>query len=139
METDIDMNGHSINVPFLMTAKYNQNVYTIRAFFNGVTEATLPYDCILNEVLVDLKPNVKNDYQIIMRVLVIGKNRHFFNYTSTINSAQHRYTPTSFPSLEKYSKIEVWIWNKAGFIASTSTSYPITSDFANICLKFTTR
>ena len=125
---------------FFFTAKYDKNVSTNHALFNGVVESTLPYDGSLHEMQVDLKPNVKNDYQIFIYVTVnTGIQEITFVYRSQTNSTHQRVTSTSFPALQKYAKIKVGIWNKAGFISPSNKNKPITSDFANICLKFTPR
>ena len=139
MNMDLDMNGNSVintSFPFLMTAKYNKNVSVNRALFNAVVASTLPYDGSLNEILVDLRPNVQNDYQIIILVTVnVGNNVIGFNYRSKTNSPRQREIYPSFRLLPKYSKIIVGIWNKVGFISPSAKNKPITSDFANICLK----
>ena len=62
-----------------------------------------------------------------------------FSYTSVINSAQQSFTTHSLRFFQKYSQIEVWIWNTAGLTPSGNPSKSVTSDFANICLKFITR
>ena len=84
MNMDLDMNGNSVintSFPFLMTAKYDKNVSVNRALFNAVVASTLPYDGSLNEILVDLRPNVQNDYQIIILVTVnVGNSVIGFNY-----------------------------------------------------------
>ena len=49
-----------------MTAKYDKNVEPHRVLFNAVNASRLPYDGSLNEILVDLKSNVKNNYHILL-------------------------------------------------------------------------
>ena len=140
MNMDLDMNGNSVINTSFMTAKYDKNVEPHRVLFNGVDASTLPYDCSLNEILVDLKSNVKNDYQIMIQVLItMVDSSFFFSRASENNSTRQKFTPASFPTYRKYSQIEVWIWNKVGLTPSGNPSKSVTSDFANICLKFTPR
>ena len=139
MNMDLDLNGNSINAsfPFLITAKYDKNVEPNRALFNGVNVTTFPYKCFLHEVLVDLKPNVQNDYQITLHLLTHDK---FGSLTSrfhtTTNEDNQRFNVSRW--FRQYAHIEVRIWNKIGTDLNGNPNKPITSDKANLCFSLTT-
>ena len=51
METDIDLNGYSINVPFFMIGYYKKSKSANLIFLNDVSPfQIIPFACILNEI-----------------------------------------------------------------------------------------
>ena len=140
MNMDLDLNNHSMintSFPFLITAKYDKNAEPHRVLFNGVNVTTFPYKCTLHEVLVDLKPNDQNDYQITLHILTRDR---FGSLTSKcytrLNEDHQRFNVSRW--FRQYAHIEVWLWNKIGTDLNGNPNKMITSDNANLCFKFTT-
>ena len=78
METDIDMNGHSINnAPFFITGYYKKSKSSNRLFLNDVsTYQIIPFDCILKEIVCYFYTLNNNDYQITLNVRSGGKSNN---------------------------------------------------------------
>ena len=86
METDIDLNCYSINVPFFITGYYKKSKSSNRLFLNDVsTYQIIPYNCILNEIVCYFYTPNNNDYQITLNVRSGGKS----NNNQTLNSSSN--------------------------------------------------
>ena len=69
METDLDLNGYSINVPFFITGYYKKSKSSDRLFLIDVsTYQIIPYNCILNEIVCYFYTPNNNDYRITLNV-----------------------------------------------------------------------
>ena len=76
METDIDLNGHSINTPFFIRGYYKKSKSSNRIFLNDVsTYQIIPFDCVLKEIVCYFYTLNNNDYQITLNVLSSGKSQ----------------------------------------------------------------
>ena len=130
METDLDMNGHSINVPFFITGYYKKSKSSIRIFLNDVSPyQIIPFDCILNEIVCYF-PVRNNDYLITLRFVSSGKS----NNNQTLNSSSNDRSQV-FSSGINLSKNDVlWI-----YINKMNTDEVITHDEVVFGLSFTTR
>ena len=87
MQTDIDMNGHRINVPHFITGYYNNSKHENRVFLNGVNPfQVIPFKCRLTEIFCYFYGTQKTDFQITLKVKSIGQN----NQTQLFNSLQNK-------------------------------------------------
>ena len=74
METDINLNGYSINTPFFITGYYKKSKSSNRLFLNDVsTYQIIPFDCVLKEIVCYFYTLNNNDYQITLNVRSSGK------------------------------------------------------------------
>ena len=74
METDLDMNGYSINVQFFITGYHKKSKSSNRIFLNNVsTYQIIRYNCILNEIVCYFYTINNNDYLITLNVRSGGK------------------------------------------------------------------
>ena len=69
METDLDLNGYSINAPFFMAGYFDKSKRPNYVFLNDVIPyQIIPCDCILNEITAFFPQHESNDYQITLRL-----------------------------------------------------------------------
>ena len=99
METDIDLNGYSINVPFCITGYFDKSKSPNRLFLNDVsTYQIIPFDCILNEIVYFQSSN--GDYLITLTLNNSGRSGQKLNSSS---NNQHQVFVSGF----KFSKNDV--------------------------------
>ena len=132
MNTNIDLNGYSINVPFLITGYYKKSKSSNRLFLNDVsTYQIIPYNCILNETVCYFYTPNNNDYRITLNVRSIGKN----NISQTLNSSSNERRQVFVRGINLSKNDVIWIginkMNVAGGI--------ITHDEAVFSSTFTPR
>ena len=98
METDIDLTGYSINVPFFMTGHFDKTKSPEYVFLNDVIPYQIkPYDCILNEITAAFLPHDSNNFQITLRLrsqkndqrLKSSSNERMQVFTSGINLSKN--------------------------------------------------
>ena len=59
METDIDLNGHSVGAPFFITGFYKKSKSSNRLFLNDVsTYQIIPFDRVLNETVIFIRSTI---------------------------------------------------------------------------------
>ena len=86
METDIDLNGHSINTRFFIPGYYKKSKSSNRIFLNEVsTYQIIPFDCVLKEIVCYFYTLNNNDYQITLNVRSSGKSRNNQTLNSSLN------------------------------------------------------
>ena len=131
METDIDLNGHSINTPFFITGYYKKSKSSNRIFLNDVsTYQIIPFDCVLKEIVCYFYTLNNNDYQITLNVRSSGKSRNNQILNSSLNDRRQ-----VFSSGINLSKNDVlWI-----DINKKNTDEVITHDEAVFAFSFTLR
>ena len=131
METDIDLNGHSINTPFFITGYYKKSKSSNRIFLNDVsTYQIIPFDCVLKEIVCYFYTLNNNDYQITLNVRSSGKSRNNQILNSSLNDRRQ-----VFSSGINLSKNDVlWI-----DINKKNTDEVITHDEAVFAFSFTPR
>ena len=129
METDIDLNGHSINSPFFITGYYKKSKSSNRIFLNDVsTYQIIPFDCVLEEIVCYFYTLNNNDYQITLNVRISGKSRN--NQTLNSSSNDRRQVFSSGINLSKNDIL--WI-----DINKKNTDEVITHDEAVFAFSFT--
>ena len=100
METDIDMNGYSINAPFFITGYNKKSKSSNRIFLNDVsTYQIIPFVCILNEIVCYFYTPNNNDYQITLNVRSGGKSNN--NQTLSASVTENR------PPSKRATKIKI--------------------------------
>ena len=131
METDIDLNGHSINTPFFITGYYQKSKSSNRIFLNDVsTYQIIPFDCVLKEIVCYFYTLNNNDYQITLNVRSSGKSRNNQILNSSLNDRRQ-----VFSSGINLSKNDVlWI-----DINKKNTDEVITHDEAVFAFSFIPR
>ena len=130
METDIDLNGYSINVPFFMIGYYKKSKSANLIFLNDVSPfQIIPFACILNEITAFFPSPKSDDNRFTLNVSSIAKN----NINQTLNSSSNENIFSSGINLSKYDVMDIYInkMNVAGGI--------ITEDEAVFNLTFTPR
>ena len=132
METDIDMNGHSINAPFFITGYYKKSKSSNRLFLNDVsTYQIIPFDCVLKEIVCYFHTLNNNDYQITLNVRSGGKS----NNNQILNSSSNERRQVFVSGINLSKNDVLWIdinkMNVAGGI--------ITHDEAIFAFSFTPR
>ena len=131
METDIDLNGHSINTPFFIPGYYKKSKSSNRIFLNDVsTYQIIPFDCVLKEIVCYFYTLNNNDYQITSNVRSSGKSHNNQTLNSSLNDRRQ-----VFSSGINLSKNDVlWI-----DINKKNTGEVITHDEAVFAFSFTPR
>ena len=128
METDINLNGYSMNTPFFMTGYFNKNKSLDNIFFNDISfYQIIPYDCVLNEIVCHFPPHRSNDFRITLRLRSQNNDQRL---NSTTNARTQ--TLTSGINLTKNDLLRIDIFK-------INTSVEIISDHAIFCLKFSSR
>ena len=85
MNTDIDLNGHSINTPFFITGYYHKSQSYNRIFLNYLSSyQIIPFDCTLNEIVAYFGSEASN-YQVSLWLYITGKS----NINQTLNSTSN--------------------------------------------------
>ena len=132
METDIDLNGHSINTLFFITGYYKKSKSSNRLFLNDVsTYQIIPFDCVLKEIVCYFYTLNNNDYQITLNVRSGGKS----NNNQILNSPSNERRQVFVSGINLSKNDVLWIdinkMNEAGGI--------ITHDEAVFAFSFTPR
>ena len=111
METDIDMDGYSINAPFFITGYNKKSKSSNRIFLNDVsTYQIIPFDCILNEIVCYFYTPNNNDYQITLNVRSGEKSNN--NQTLNSSSNERRQVFASGINLSKNDVLWIDIYKK---------------------------
>ena len=128
METDLDLNGYSLNASFFMTGYFNKTKSLDYVFLNDVSVyQIIPYDCVLKEIVCHFPPHRSNDFRITLR-LRSQNNDQRLNSTSN----ERMQVLTSGINLTKNDLLRIDIFK-------INTSVEIIPDYAIFCLKFTLR
>ena len=109
METDIDLNGYSINVPFFITGYYKKSKSSNLIFLNDVSAyQIIPFDCILNEIVCYFPSHESNDYLITLALNNLGLSGQKLNSSS---NNQHQVFVSGF-KLSKNDVLFIFISKK---------------------------